>query len=178
MSENLNWTEDFSNGAHRVHALRYYFARGLVEAGDVVLDASCGWGAGSNILKRSQARNVYGLDYRSDCIAHNQATYPGITFVKEDLNKAEALPACDLAVSIETIEHLTDPKRFAEMMKKASRRSIFISTPIVPTKHVNTDHKHDFTPADVQAMFIDEEWKCIHWMNQGNLYGCFMFKKL
>ena len=35
---------------------------------------------------------------------------------------------------------------------------IFVSAPIVPTKHANPYHLHDFTQAQVERMFTDRGW--------------------
>lgn len=177
MSENYNWSELSKNGADKVHAFRYYAAKGICEPDDMVLDLACGWGAGSAMLQRA-AFQVIGIDYREDCIAYAQKNHPRVIFRQQDLNKLETLPKCDVAVSIETIEHLKDPQRFADMMKRASNRMIFVSTPIVPSKETNKDHLHDFAPGDIQKMFIDKNWEIVHWANLGNVYGNFIFRRV
>jgi 2-polyprenyl-3-methyl-5-hydroxy-6-metoxy-1,4-benzoquinol methylase len=149
----------------------------MIEPLDVVVDAACGWGEGSNMLA-SVAVKVHAFDYREDCIDYARRTYPHAYYSEENLNTTKKLPSCDVGVSIETIEHLDDPQRFANLLKTAARKKIFVSTPIVPTKHTNKDHKHDFTPDDVIRLFKDDKWSISSWATQGNVYGIFLFTRV
>ena len=73
------------------------------------LDAACGAGYGTKMLS-SVARQVLGLDFSDEALAHAHANYSAgnVQFRQADLNQALALESdrFDLVVSFETIEHL------------------------------------------------------------------------
>ncbi len=178
MSENYKFSET-GEGADIPHTFRYYLARGFVEPADVVLDVACGWGGGSEILARSRASEVHGLDYREDCITHATAQNINhkVSFKQFDLNKGKELPQSTYSVTIETIEHLKDPQKFADMQKLHTRDRIFVTTPIVKTKEDNEHHLHDFTVNDIVRLYQDDDWKLFHRAEHGDIYGIFFFEK-
>ncbi|QGH72291.1 MAG: methyltransferase [Podoviridae sp. ctg2L5] len=174
--------ERWDDGPSRAHLFRYYAARGYLEKDDVVKDVACGCGYGTAILGRV-ARHAIGLDYEKEAIGHAKE-YHGvkqnnIEFQVADFNAEIVLPKTSVSVSIETIEHLADPQKFANMLKSSTTRLIFLTTPIIPTKHENPHHLHDFTPGQVEALFIDDQWKPFHSYAQGahggSAYGGFIF---
>lgn len=201
MSERIHADErNWQDGAQRAHLFRYYVAKGFVEKDDHVLDVACGCGYGSEILAEV-AKSVVGIDYDEGSIKHarefhilnNRKFHLGpnhanmsepvdkLKFEQMDLNAISGLPECDTVVSIETIEHLRDPEKFAHMLKSAARRLIFVTTPIVPTKHANPHHLHDFTVAQIEGIFGDNTWKPFHSYKQGagpnSSYGGFIYYK-
>ncbi len=173
--ENYNANEDDPIGANASHIFRYYMARGYIEGCDVVLDVAAGWGYGSAILSRSLADQVIAIEKNDDCVKHIEDNRLADEIIHKNLNDMDELPNCDLAVSIETIEHLNDPEKFASMLKESTKRHIVVSTPIIKTTETNKDHLHNFTPETLQKLFVDEDWGPIHWANQGNVYGLFSF---
>jgi len=172
--------ERWDDGPSRAHLFRYYAARGYLEKDDTVKDVACGCGYGSAILARV-AKYVIGLDYEQEAINHAHATHAkeNVDFKLADFNTDIVLPQTSVSVSIETIEHLKDPQKFANMLKESTSRLIFLTTPIIPTKHENPHHLQDFTPGQVEALFIDEIWKPFHSYAQGahggSAYGGFIF---
>lgn len=178
-ADNRNWQD----GAERAHLFRYYLARGFITEKDQVVDVACGCGYGSEILAEV-AERVIGIDYDPGSIKHAKEFHiprskGDLDFWEGDLNRIERLPESDVIISIETIEHLRDPERFAELLKSAARRLIFVSTPIVPTKHANPHHLHDFTVDQIEGIFGDDEWKPFHSYKQGagpnSMYGGFIY---
>jgi SAM-dependent methyltransferase len=96
------------------HYGRYAFAAQFV-AGKRVLDAACGVGYGSHLLKEAGAAEVIGVDLSGEAIAYAREHYvaPGITFHQanaEEMTGVEGL--FDIVVSFETLEHLRNPHRF------------------------------------------------------------------
>ena len=190
MSERLYVDKrDWSDGASRPHLFRYYLARGFIGTNDLVNDVACGCGYGSEILAEA-AGQVTGYDYDPDVIKHAEefhvpnnkeffGSFSNLHYEVSDLNLVDGLPKCDVSVSIETIEHLKDPERFARLLKDSTKRTIFLTTPIVPTKYGNPHHLHDFTVDQIETMFTDEVWRPFHSYKQGagpdSMYGGFIF---
>ncbi len=181
MSERIYVDEErWDDGPSRAHLFRYYVARGFIESTDRINDFACGCGYGSAILARV-AKQVVGFDYEPEAIRHAQETHDAenIIFGISDFNTERSFPECDVTVSIETIEHLKDPVRFAKLIKESTKRLIFLTTPIIPTKHENPHHLQDFTPGQIEALFIDDQWKPFHSYAQGahggSAYGGFIF---
>jgi 2-polyprenyl-3-methyl-5-hydroxy-6-metoxy-1,4-benzoquinol methylase len=135
------------------HRLRYHLAAGFLERGDVVLDAACGIGYGAEILTARGGVTYVGIDKSTE-----YCEGPG-TFVAADLNTvADFHVEFDVFVGFETIEHLTDYTNYVALAKKATR-CILVSAPIVPTKHINPFHLHDFNRGDLVALFADDDWR-------------------
>jgi ubiquinone/menaquinone biosynthesis C-methylase UbiE len=120
----------FTSGAmeyHAVHAAehisRYAFAAPLC-AGKRVLDVACGEGYGTFILAGEGAAEVVGVDIAEDAIAVARQRFARdrVEFLAGD---ALHLPAVlgqrapfDVIVSFETIEHLSDPDRFLNGIRR------------------------------------------------------------
>src|SRR5579872_51061 len=126
------------------HLERYELAASLLLPEDEVVDAACGSGYGSAHLAR-YCRSVRGYDVSADTVAYARTRYPAdnLEFHVRDLT-AEQLPPCDVVVSFETLEHLPAFEFFLESARAAARRLVVLSTPIIPTKHFNPYHVHDF----------------------------------
>lgn len=104
----------FPAGLEREHVARYRWA-GRWVAGKTVLDVACGTGYGSALLQQAGARRVVAVDHHAPALAFAAARYPGPRHVRAD---ALALPfaraSFDMVVSLETVEHLSDPVGFVE----------------------------------------------------------------
>ena len=157
-----NWWE------HTGHTRRYEWAAAHILPGEVVNDIACGVGYGSALL--------------GDCRYHGYDR-PGVpdrtmffgAFHECDLDDRRWSPAirADVTICFETLEHVHDPKRLAQIVANYTRRAVFVSTPTQPTKHLNPYHLHDFTEDEVPAMFpgfeVAEAWEqpdelCHVWM--------------
>jgi hypothetical protein len=44
-------------------------------------------------------------------------------------------------------------------LAKRARRWVLLSTPVVPTKHINIYHLHDFESGDLARFMEDEQWQ-------------------
>lgn len=122
------------------HEWRYSWAARFVTPEDVVLDVACGTGYGAKILN---AGRYIGVDKE----LFGKWSTPQL-FIPADLESWKPEFSYDVFVSIETIEHIHNKENIIAMAKKAKRFAI-ISTPIVPTKHRNEFHVHDFTYKDL-----------------------------
>lgn len=119
------------------HVVRYQLAATLVRPGDIVLDAACGLGYGSHVLAcLSPAARVTGIDlsdWAVDFAWHNYAC-DRVDFRCGSLPEAldeVADASVDFVVSLETLEHVTDPQAllaaFLRVLKPGGR--IFVSVP-------------------------------------------------
>jgi SAM-dependent methyltransferase len=108
----------------------YWFARHVVayEAaaagcrGRDVLDAGCGEGYGSGLLRSAGARRVVALDYDAATTRHAATSYPELAVLRGNL---VALPlaqrAFDVVVSLQTVEHLWDQPGFVRECARVLR---------------------------------------------------------
>jgi O-antigen biosynthesis protein len=115
------------------HLNRYYFTTQFVENKDV-LDIACGSGYGSDILLKSGARSVTGIDISQETIDYCNKLYDNIDFIQGDV-KNIFLPdnSVDVVVSFETIEHVNAESQtmFMSEIKRVLRVGglLVISTP-------------------------------------------------
>lgn len=152
MAERLN-VEDLPKAGG--HFYRYQLALDFLRDGDMVADIACGIGYGSAILTKPGVEYI-GVDKVEPA---EQFKNNGMFITGVDLNQWFPDFEWDVSVSFETLEHVEDPARFAQVLKQA-QRMIILSTPTRPTKHVNPYHLHDFTVDDVLALFDD--WELVH----------------
>lgn len=138
--------------AREGHEFRYRLAAGFA-GWRSVLDAACGTGYGAKLL---DAASYTGVDISLDHL--EVASAPCMTFRAADLNAWVPDFQYDVFVSFETIEHLADYRALIAAAKRARQWAI-LSVPVVPTKHVNPWHLHDFQPGDLQALMADDRWR-------------------
>lgn len=132
---------------HHGHIARYAFAASRTLPGETVNDIACGSGYGSLIFSGHAAYCGY------DKPGVPSTTMPGM-FRGVDLDDPEWAPdLADVTVCFETLEHVKDPVRLARVITETTLRAIFVSVPVVPTKHMNPYHLHDFTGNEIPPMF-------------------------
>jgi ubiquinone/menaquinone biosynthesis C-methylase UbiE len=133
---------------------RYRFA-GRYVAGRRVLDIACGTGYGSTILAtEGQARRIVGIDLARDALA-NACGSPLRHKVSFAIGRAERLPlrpeTFDVVVSMETIEHLSEPEPFLLELRRVLRAGglAVVSTPLNNTESRfrpdNPFHKREYS---------------------------------
>ena len=116
---------------HAEHLARYQLATQLA-ASRRVLDAACGEGYGTNLIAEAGATSAVGIDVDERTVAHARGRYPAAEFVQGDVRQ---LPfedgAFQLVVSFETIEHVQDPERVLDELRRvlADEGILVISTP-------------------------------------------------
>jgi SAM-dependent methyltransferase len=113
----------------RRHVAAYRFAAGVV--GGTVLDAGCGEGYGSEILRPS-ARKVVSLDLDAPTLTHARSRYPSASFVRSDLDELPlARSSVDGIVALQVIEHLAAPEGFVREARRVLRPEgvLVVSTP-------------------------------------------------
>lgn len=143
--------------ALRIHLERYEFAARHLR-GEQVLDMACGCGYGSALLaERHPDKQVTGVDIDPAAIAYAHQHYqlPNLRYVCADAESFAATQRFDSIVSLETIEHLPNPRQlvanYARLLAAGGR--VIASVPITPTLDGNPHHLHDFSRRSFLALF-------------------------
>lgn len=159
--------------SRQLHMTRYH-AAGQWAVGDVV-DAACGFG---NLIPFLHEECQYiGIDRSQLAIMGSMSKYgkrPNTVFAQIDLENYDKLPDCDTVVSLETLEHLSDPSILIENMKIRAWR-IIISVPIIITTNRNKFHLTDFTKESLEDHFLDKFEIRHFFTQQGGVYGFWVF---
>jgi ubiquinone/menaquinone biosynthesis C-methylase UbiE len=141
----------------REHEERYVFA-GQYVSGQDVLDVACGTGVGTEFLRASGARTVWGLDIDPEAIAFAKARYTRCEFAQSDA-AALRLPnnSLDVVVSFETLEHLQDHGKFLRECRRVLRPDgiLICSTPnraIARWSKENPYHVREFYPSEFKEL--------------------------
>lgn len=132
-----------------------------------VLDAACGVGYGTYLLaKNPDVTYINGVDSDSESIE-----FANLNFKNEktnfECNKIENVAGdYDVLVSLETIEHLEEPKVLAEMAERCCIKEILVSYPVKKTTHYNKYHLWDLDAYEVKHIFSNYE--CINSIMNGD----------
>lgn len=149
----------------RRHIERYALVRQY--AFGRVLDAACGVGYGTYLVaKNPDVEEIVGVDCDKETI----------DFAKENFEEGKISFKCsffeeisepfDCLISLETIEHLEEPKILADMAKRCGVKEIILSYPTKKTTHYNKYHLWDFSRADIEYIFAGYE--CIKAIQNGD----------
>ncbi|WP_422124561.1 class I SAM-dependent methyltransferase [Planococcus sp. X10-3] len=125
------------NGLLLEHIARYHFA--IEYAQGRVLDLACGVGYGAQLLakaKNKEIEEVVAIDSDAEAIRYAKHRYyhPKVNFLQDDaLNPRlpQKLGTFDAIISFETIEHLSDEKRFLDSLYELLKPGglLILSTP-------------------------------------------------
>lgn len=146
----------------RLHIDRYAFAAQNLRGAKSILDIACGVGYGSRFLKDSLPEAlVTGIDRSGEAIEYADGRYsaPGLTFGIGDALSFQGGPF-DAVVSLETIEHLPDPRRFIQnVVTKVLRPggTFIASVPVTPSMDANPHHLHDFTARSFRKLLVSHK---------------------
>lgn len=138
------------------HFHRYAMVLELARDKDV-LDIACGEGYGTAALALV-ARTAMGVDLDPESVRHAAAKYMAMN-VGFRIGDCTAIPAADasfdLAVSFETIEHLTEQERMLGELKRVLRPNgvLVISS---PNKLVYSDGRSSQNPFHQRELYFDE----------------------
>lgn len=136
------------------HESRYRWAEGLARDRDV-LDVACGVGYGTSVLARAGARRILGLDVSDDAIdrARERAGHLAEFLVGDLHNLPCEDGSFDLVTCFETIEHVADPDRALDELRRVLRPGglLLLSS---PNRDVyvsgNPFHLHEYTPEELE----------------------------
>lgn len=154
------------------HLVRYLFAASYVK-NKVVLDIASGTGYGSQILAKSGAKSVIGVDLEEEAVkkASSLNKYKNVEYINSDAcNLRLANKTFDLIVSFETIEHIKDCKKYLSELRRVLRNDglLLISTPNVKiSKAKNPFHYKEFTKEEFQELLSDK-FKRVEILDQVN----------
>jgi ubiquinone/menaquinone biosynthesis C-methylase UbiE len=138
------------------HTYRYAFACRLLK-GLTILDIASGEGYGTDSLSKC-AKSVIGIDVDLEAVNHAKEKY-GLDY---RVGNAERIPlendSVDAIVSFETIEHLSDPRKFLEELFRVLKPGghLVISTPNKKIYHAdqppNPFHVSELTYAEFHGL--------------------------
>jgi ubiquinone/menaquinone biosynthesis C-methylase UbiE len=99
-----------------------------------VLDVGCGEGITLKKLEEKKiGKNNEGIDYSSTAIKIGKKIYPQLKLSKGDIYKLDFKDnSFDLLICTEVLEHLKDPAKAVEEMKRVTSKYILISVPNEP----------------------------------------------
>lgn len=139
------------------HWHRYHFAARWAQ-GRSVLDVACGEGYGSALLARHAAQ-VTGVDISPAAVDHARRAYAGVANLRYECASCTALPladaSIDLAVSFETIEHITEQEAFLDEIARVLKPEgvLLLSC---PNKAEYTDRRHFQNEFHVKELYREE----------------------
>ena len=101
----------------------------LAGKGDKLLELGCGL---SPFLDkaRDNFKECYGLDFSQETLLKARQKYPKVTYIHGSVLKTDIIPdkSFDVCVAGELLEHLEDPLKLVEEMKRIARKKIVISS--------------------------------------------------
>ncbi len=158
--------ETFSTGVrlHEMvlehHIQRYEFAARAIghERPVRVLDAACGAGYGSRILKERlhPDSSVIGIDHDEPTIEYARERYggDGVTFgLGSPGDEIDGGPL-DAIVSLETLEHLAEPEAALAGFSVAlcPQAHLVVSCPVTLTRDLDPFHLRDFSEREIRGL--------------------------
>lgn len=119
------------------HIVRYDWASKRIRPNDVVLDAACGLGYGTYVMRHlSAARRIYGIDasewaidYATSCFGDQDTEF--IAGVLPDALRRFEDASVDVVVSFETLEHVAEPVALLDAFHRVLRPGgrVIVSVP-------------------------------------------------
>lgn len=163
---------NYKDGATRAHLARYFVAKSYIELGDDVIDAACGTGYGSLVISPI-CNKVYAYD-QIDSIKGNDS----IIYTKANFEEPIAFPEADVAISLETIEHLTKDgsRKFITNLLEHTKRFFIYSVPLEEELGENPFHQQVFNSFTIRDLVKTDGWQEFHSYMQGNHFICVMWR--
>ncbi len=136
------------------HIERYALARKYLYGN--VCDVASGVGYGAYLCSKNPDVNfIHGFDIDSASVKHAVENFSSER-VNFSCKKIEEINGnFDMLMSLETIEHLENPKILSDLVNRCNIKEILISFPNKKTTHYNKWHLWDITSSDVKKIFKD-----------------------
>jgi SAM-dependent methyltransferase len=148
-----------------LHTARYAWALAACEGKDVV-DLGCGVGYGTVILS-SFARSAVGVDVSPDAIEAARKLYPEVDYRISDLISGE-LPAAEVGVCFEVLEHLHEPERAIHRFLDAYPHLLLsFPNPLASGSHINPHHVVDWPLTTLKSKLREAGARHIEVYRQG-----------
>lgn len=139
------------------HLARYRWAATSISETDGVLDVASGVGYGAEVLRRAGAAKVVSVDMSVDALDFGRDRY-GLLAARSD---ATCLPfpddSFDVAVSLETIEHLPDPPALLAEIRRVliPGGRLMLSCPNLDrSKRNNPYHLNEMTYSQLESALV------------------------
>ena len=139
--------------------------------------------------QRNYRKILYGRAYVHsqpyECTYLEKHQKDNIKFVLANLEKWR-IPKCDVAIQIENLEHLYNPKVFIDRLKKKVKKFIVVSIPLGqeiimvdgdPQEIEDATHHSAFaTSEEFKSLFVDDNWKEFYSFRDGVTFICVFYK--
>lgn len=167
--DNIESTDTFNHETLLLHLARYEFAQKHISGGNI-LDIACGVGYGSAHIAREcpDIQQITGVDLNNEAIAYAQVKYAHskINFIQADATKFVPEAKCETIISLETVEHLPQPKAFLQHLTQflTPTGTLIVSVPTTFSTDANPYHLNDFTSKSFRKIIADlglEEIDCL-----------------
>lgn len=160
-------------GIRRDHVARYEWIAKYLAPESKVIDFACGIGYGCNILaKAGHEANGFDIDEEAIEYANTHYKLDKNDFFLADGNNPGELGEYDAAISLETIEHVEDPRPLLKALREASPMLI-ASVPnesVMPWQIapgvVTAYHYRHYTRAEFNDLLQECGWKVLEWYGQ------------
>lgn len=176
-------SQQYSSLETAIHVARYQIAKQWIKE-KRVLDISCGEGYGSWLLKEWGAKSVIGIDIHEQAIlnAKKKFSHSKIEFICGDAHAIPLNEQFDIIVSMETIEHLSNPKVYLSELKRLLKPHgiIIISCPndnwYWSEKESNPYHHKKYTFNDFAIESESILGEASYWLIGSNVFGYSNYK--
>ncbi|OON98147.1 MAG: hypothetical protein ATN36_01300 [Epulopiscium sp. Nele67-Bin005] len=149
----------------RRHIERYALVRQYAFGN--VLDVACGVGYGSYLVAKNPDVNfIQGVDADKESVELANENFASDK-IKFCCDKIENITGdFDVLLSLETIEHLPEPKILADLANRCNVKEVIVSFPHKKTTHYNPYHLWDIEEADIKFLF--KNYECINKIFNGD----------
>ncbi len=165
LPDELSVNEATGSETLRLHLERYQFAKQNLVPG-TLLDLACGVGYGTALLYDDpQITSAVGVDISAAAVEYANRRYSreGVSYVCSEALKYLPSEQFDNIVSLETIEHVDDPKGlFSHLVSLLAPGGRFIaSVPVTPSVDANPHHRSNFSINGFSRMGGSFSLRCI-----------------
>jgi ubiquinone/menaquinone biosynthesis C-methylase UbiE len=151
------WDEHIAKPDYGLRQKKYLQLAGK---GERLIELGCGL---SPFLDKAKASfdEVYGLDFSQETLFQARQRYPQVRYIHGSVLKTDIFPdkCFDVCVAGELIEHLEEPQKLIEEMKRITKRRIILSSAHMEyndPEHLWLIEAKDFPEAKTEE--IESKW--------------------